>query len=292
MQHVERTGPSGVVVLDGHGNVRGLPDALIRAHFRETGALWIRGGNVDPPGFLELVQRFARSLITIDSEERQRHADVPQLQLVTGGEQALNFHTELGHAPNRPEFLSFFCETRAHKGGQTLLADGVALWRALSLPTRRFLTQHRIRYVMRAPHPWWSRFLGGDSPEVVEAALGGVPGLTFKIEHDGVLVTDWCTSAAFLPKFGNQLAVASNVFPYVVPGLTVSMEDGGPVPFRVGVELLAHSASLATPVEWESGDVVLFDNTRWLHGRTKVEDSNRCVHMLMGYLNFGAEDAA
>lgn len=290
MVDVELAGPSGVVVLKGYSRIQDIPDAVVREHYRTHGALWLQECNVDALGFLEFIQRFSSNLVTLNSPERRRHFAVPELQSVTGGSEALNFHTEGGSTPNRPQFLSFLCEAKAKGGGQTLLVDGVKLWRALSEGTREFFQERRIRYVMRTPHQWWTHFLGGDAPELVEAALGKEADVTFQIEADGTLVTDWKTPAAFTPRFGTELAFASNLFPYVVPGLTVGMEDGTPVPQDISLELMARARELTTAVEWNNGDVVLLDNTRWLHGRNAVQGLGRRVQMLLGSINFGEQE--
>jgi alpha-ketoglutarate-dependent taurine dioxygenase len=273
-----------IVVRETESSILELPPERVRALFERWGAIWCRGFGVSAPDFLAFIRQFSRELIKFNSPDRRAHFGVPEVVSVTGGSQALNFHTEMGHVPHRPEFLSFLCERPAQQGGETLLVDGVALWAALSGPARTVLEKNRLLYVMRTPHAWWAE--GRDSLQI-ERFLRDVPDLAYQVEADGTLVTEWRTSAASKPKFGDALAIASNVFSYVVPGLTVRFEDGSPIPRELEQELTRIAEELAVEVTWSAGDLVFFDNTRWLHGRRAVRGLGRRVQMLLGHLNFG-----
>ena len=240
-------------------------------------------------GFLQFINQFSDELVTLNSAERVRHGEVREIQSVTPGAFKLTFHTEFGHVPGRPDFLSFWCEVPATSGGQTLLVDGVALWNALSEPTRDLFLSQRIRYVMAVPKPWWTARLQSDKIEDVARAVDGIPDFDFELRPDGTLMLTWRTSAAFRPNFSSELCFASNVFPYVVPGLTLTFEDGSRIPEAVTDELTRLAESLAAEIEWKAGEVVFVDNTRWLHGRRAVEGPRR-MHVLQGYLRFAPEN--
>jgi hypothetical protein len=194
----------------------------------------------------------------------------------------------MGHVPGRPDFLSLWCEQPAAAGGQTVLVDGVTLWTALSEPTRRMFLDKRIRFVMTVPRAWWTDRLGSDRREDVARAISGIPDFDFDLQNDGALMLTWRTPAAFRPNFSESLCFATNLFPYVVPGLAVSFDDGSSIPADVIEELTRTAESLAAEIEWSPGEVVFFDNTRWLHGRRAVQGPRR-VHMLQGYLRFAPE---
>jgi hypothetical protein len=262
----------------------------VRELFLARGAIWFRGFSIRAADFLSFISQFSSELITLNSFERKRHREVHEIQSVTGGAEALNFHTEMGHVPGRPDFLSFWCETPSTKGGQTLLVDGIALWNALSEPTRRIFLEKRIRYVMVVPREWWTDRLKSDRQEAIDRAAAGIPDFVVHRGDDDALILEWRTFAAFAPNFSSSLCFASNLFPYVVPGLAVSFEDGEPIPPEIAEELQQCAASIAAEIEWSPSEVVLFDNTRWLHGRREVGGiRRRRVQMLQGYLTFAPE---
>jgi len=179
----------------------------------------------------------------------QRHREVRELQSVTGGSEALNFHTEMGHAPGRPDFLSFWCETPSTIGGQTLLVDGIQLWRSLSTQTQHVFREKRIRYVMVVPREWWTDRLKSDRQEAIDRAIAGIPDFLVHRGDDGALILEWRTRAVFKPNFSGSLCFASNVFPYVVPGLAVTFEDGEPMPPELGAELQRCAESIAAEID-------------------------------------------
>jgi alpha-ketoglutarate-dependent taurine dioxygenase len=291
MNLVTEPGPNGVLVVRGQGSLLDLDPDGVRSAFREHGALWFRGFDTDAKTFLGFIEQFADELITLNSHERVRHRDVHEIQSVTTGPFPLTFHTEFGHTPGRPDFLSFWCEVPSSKGGQTLLVDGVALWSSLSAPTQQLFLEKRLRYSMAMPKQWWTDRLGSDKREDVEAAVSGIPHFEFDIDEDGVLTSIWRTPAVFESNFCTSPCFASNVFPYVVPGLSVCFEDGSKLPEDAVAELCVKAEAIAAEIEWSRKEIVFFDNTRWLHGRRAVGGLRpRRVQMLQGYLGFAPPD--
>ena len=282
-------GPHGVAILRG-SQLEDLDPAAVQSLFRERGAIWFRGLSIRAQDFFDFIAQYSAELITLNSYERIRHREIEEIQSVTNGTEPLNFHTEMGHAPGRPDFLSFWCETPSSSGGQTLLADGIRLFEALSEPTQRLFLEKRIQYVMIVPKEWWTDRLQSDRQEDIDRALAGIPDFTVHRGDEDSLVFEWRTYAAFRPNFSDRIALASNVFPYVVPGLTVTFEDGSPIPHEIGRELHEKAESIAAEIAWSPNEVVLFDNTRWLHGRREIlGHRRRRVQMLQGYLSFAPE---
>ena len=278
----------GLIVLDGGGaGLLELDPSQIEAHFKDTGALWLRGFRVTAEDYLAFIRQLADELITLNTRERVRLRAVPEIQSVTGGPEALTFHTEMGHIPGRPDFLSFWCQTPSTSGGQTLLADGIEVWRALGEPTRRLFETRRVRFVMAIPWEWWTDRLKSQDPDLAVQRVSAFEDTTAEMVDDTLVVT-WRTHAVFAPRFSDERCFASNLFPNVVPRLRVSFEDGSTIPPEVLDELTECAERVAVEIEWQPSEVVLFDNTRWLHGRRAPGGiRRRRVQMLQGYLRFG-----
>ena len=74
------------------------------------------------------------------------------------------------------------------------------------------------------------------------------------------------------PAFGNFLLFAR--FNNNRPDHPV-LDDGRPVPEAWLQAIKAAGDSLSVPVDWRDGDVLMLDNTRFLHGRTAIIDPVR-----------------
>jgi hypothetical protein len=63
------------------------------------------------------------------------------------------------------------------------------------------------------------------------------------------------------------------------------LDDGTPVPDDWVEAVRQVSDRLAVPVDWRKGDLLILDNTRFMHGRTAVTDpDNRLIATYFGYL--------
>jgi alpha-ketoglutarate-dependent taurine dioxygenase len=58
----------------------------------------------------------------------------------------------------------------------------------------------------------------------------------------------------------------------------VTMENGDPVPESFNEEVLAVTNSLTAEVHWQVDDLLMFDNTRMLHGRRDFGDNDRMIY--------------
>jgi hypothetical protein len=70
-----------------------------------------------------------------------------------------------------------------------------------------------------------------------------------------------------------------------------TFDDGQPVTDDVLEPVRALGDEIAVPVRWQKGDLVVLDNTRFMHGRTAVVDADeRQIASFFGYLKFAIPD--
>jgi len=68
--------------------------------------------------------------------------------------------------------------------------------------------------------------------------------------------------------------------------------DGTIVPDKVVAEVKRVSDALTVPVRWQPGDLLMLDNTRFLHGRKAILNTKeRRIISYFGYLKFAELDA-
>jgi hypothetical protein len=69
------------------------------------------------------------------------------------------------------------------------------------------------------------------------------------------------------------------------------LDDGEPVPEPWLQAIKATADRLTTPVVWQRGDLLMLDNTRFMHGRTAITDvRERLIATFFGYLDFAIPD--
>lgn len=217
---------------------------------------------------------------------------------VTRGVMGMPLHREASYAPGSPDLLTFLCERPADDGGRTTLCDGVALLAALPAEVRAECEQMEIVWENRLPAEEWQRSFGTDDPEAVRLVLRQWepylrPWESVRVRAAGrALVIGFGTRCTPPTRFGGVPAFCNSLFvsrpgedEYHDRRLRVRTAAGTPVPahlLSVAAEV-AHRFTVTVP--WQAGDVLVVDNSRYLHGRQAFTDTDRSVLVRMGHLH-------
>jgi alpha-ketoglutarate-dependent taurine dioxygenase len=279
----ERVG-AGLRIHAAGRDLRDLPVDEVRALHRAHGFLHFTGFGATAEQFHALARRFMDRVRTTPEAERRQHPLHRGLQTVNSGMHALNFHADFGQLPDRPDVIALWCQAPALSGGETYVCDGVALWKALSEETRARFSSTRIRQVSLVDRRLWAQSAGGDDFDAVKRAMEAHEGVACTLLDGGAMSIEWRTWAAFRPRFSDDLAFCSNVFPFVYTGLVSLWDDGRPLEPGIHAELRTRAGEVAIGVAWQAGDFAIVDNTRWLHARA-AQDAHRKVFTMLGYID-------
>lgn len=211
-------------------------------------------------------------------------------------EVAIDLHHELAQTPRYPERLFFFCETAPAKGGETPLCRSDTLYDRLAerLPDFvRMCEAEGVSYSLIMPAAddpsagqgrSWQSTLGVSDRAGAEARLSAL-GYRWHWLADGALRT----SSPTLPvirtladgrrAFFNQLVAAYKGWPDIsasgVP--TLAFGNGKPLPADAMDHVVEEADRLALPLPWQTGDMLLVDNDRVMHGRRPFVGKRRVL---------------
>jgi len=213
--------------------------------------------------------------------------DLDHLDTPSGVE---SVHGEFSYlpCPLRPEMGWFYCIRPPQTGGRTTICDGTQIPKHLSAETRRLLENKRLRFRMRFQEVIWERFFQMSSVEEV---------LEFLKQHsiedsftmtDRILYLDHREAALKPPKFSAQAAFVNNViFYYDRNEKTMAVfEEDEPLSDPLIEELTRVAAGLTAEVGWQKDDLLMFDNTRMLHGRRQLLDDQRIIYTRWCHASF------
>lgn len=291
---------AAITPLGGAARLDAIDPAAIEAVYRQHGALLLRGFAAD----LDAFRRFARShcptAVINESPGRAVLDPVHAIQGVDGGTNAFALHPELAREPWKPDAALFGCLTppgqNGSGGGETTLCDGIALAAALPEPVRQGLAGRRLVYVMGV-WPQLLRFwLGTDAPDdaLLTVPPRPCPYRFFRLPN-GRIAREFSRPALHTPMFaqgpafGNFLLFARfnngrGNFPL--------LDDLTPVPEAWLQAIHAAGEALTAEVQWQAGDVLMLDNTRFLHGRRAIGNAaQRRIATFFGYVRFAVPDA-
>jgi len=276
------------------------PDALARdevvALYKRHGALLFRGFPFDLNVFQTFTGRYCASSVFNESPDRLVLDGEHNIQSVNGGADAFPLHPELSREPWKPDVCFFLCLTPPREAGETTLCDGVEVVRRLPAEVRDGLAGRRLLYVQTATPETMRYWLGTDQPGPAQlAAPPQTCPYRFVATADGRIMRAFTRPALHrpmftdAPAFGNFLLFARYYLNR--PNFPV-LDDGKPVPPAWVEAVKAVSDSITAPVPWQAGDLVMIDNTRFMHGRRAILDmSDRLIASYFGYLDFAVPDA-
>jgi hypothetical protein len=218
---------------------------------------------------------------------------------VNKGMDYIPLHREGSYAPGCPDILMLYCVKPADTGGETTLCDGVDLLNSLPSRIRDFVEHAILKWSWSATPERWMATLGVNSKDAAAAKLNQVKLRLRSWEKldanfngdvlDGVFQTLCVIPTRWGDKrsFCNSLLIyhyrkATEYYPK--NSYTPSLGDGSPFPTDMLEEIAIYAETKTHRVCWEEKDILLFDNSRYMHGRTGFTDPRRRILVRMGHM--------
>jgi alpha-ketoglutarate-dependent taurine dioxygenase len=272
-----------------------LDPAVIIDLYKAHGAILFRGFDVDVGQFGRFVRQFCTTSVTNESAGRRAIDADANIHTVDGGIGEFALHPELSREPWKPDIAFFGCLAAPSYGGRTTICDGVALAREMPERVRRGLSGRRLLYLKPTWPSLLEYWLGTATPTAEQLATppADCP-YQFRRYPEGEIVRFFSRPALHrpmfidAPAFGNFLLFAR--FNHGRSDHPV-LDDGSLVPEAWLQDIKATSDQLSVPIDWERGDLLMLDNTRFMHGRTAILDpGERLIQTYFGYLGFAIPD--
>lgn len=262
-----------------------LPVQETLDYFKSYGVLLFRGLSVNYEQMKAFAEKFSSRFI-LDKDRPIVDPRNKYVTLVDPGMHYVSPHCENANSPFRPDVIWFCCGVPAAQGGETLYWDGVQVWQELDEELRQLFIAKKIKFFQKFPAADWKRFLGFGATLVdVKRTLNGIPGLTYKINEDQSISIEYVCSAVVKTKYGHQDAFANSLIAeYKNPRGVVTFADGSPIPSTVINQIQQVMNNLTEVIPWKGGDLVMIDNSRFLHGRRSFADRNRRIYSLLSYM--------
>ncbi|MBD1806832.1 TauD/TfdA family dioxygenase [Microcoleus sp. FACHB-SPT15] len=287
MMKIESLGTSSAKIIYGenHTDLLTLSVQEVLNLFEPSGVLLFRRFGVTPTQMRAFSEKFSSRFVLEPARRIVDSSGNGFVQLVDEGMDYVPPHCEHASSPFRPDVVWFCCGVPAAQNGETLFWDGVRAWEELSEEVRQLFLSKKIKFKHHFPAIAWKIFFGSDTTIAdVERALNDLDGVNYLIKDDHSIYMEYTCSAVVKTKFSNQYAFANSIL-YNHRNKTVFFEDGLPFPDEVIEEIQTVMNRLMEVIRWQSGDLVMIDNSRFLHGRTAFDDTKRQVFSALSYLN-------
>lgn len=273
----------------------------VRDSLKEHGALVVRAG-ASVSEFEELSNQLITPMVhhsTSTTIERDVVNADGTTSTVNKGMDYIPLHREGSYAPGCPDLLMLYCVKPADTGGQTILCDGVELLEALPLKIQEFVNNAILKWSWSAGPERWMATLGVDSKDAaavklkhIKSRLSSWEKLEADFEGDTlkgvfqtlcVIPTRWGSKKSFC----NSLLIyhyrqATEYYPKTI--YVPSLGDGSPFPADMLEEIAGYAGPRTHGTDWKENDILIFDNSRYMHGRTGFTDTHRKILVRMGHV--------
>lgn len=272
-----------------------LDDVGLRHALETHGAILLRGASPDVGAFRRLAERLCSTSVFNESPNRETIESGSNIQTVDLGEDAFPLHPELSREPWRPDVCMFHCIVPPVGGGETTVCDGIGIVERLPADLVEQMAGRRLLYIRKTTPAELKYWLGTAFPsdkQLADPPLG-CP-YSFRSAR-GVIVRVFSRPMLHRPAFDSRLAFGNFLLfarDYLGRRNLPCLDDGSAVP-EAWLEAVREAAGPITyPMPWQAGDLVVLDNSRFMHGRRAIPDpSQRRIASYFGYLRDAPEVA-
>jgi hypothetical protein len=280
-----------LLVIQGSGGTPLAVDAAtIESLFRDNGALLLRGFGTDVGTFRRFAERICATSVFNESPNRAILDPASNVQSVDLGTEPFPLHPELSREPWRPDICLFACFRAPKHGGETTVCDGVELVRRLPPALIAAMRPRNIFYFQQASPDALEFWLGTSSPSAEQLAHPPKQCPYFFMEDRGRVFRGFGRSLLNKPMFSDEPAFANFLLfarDYQHVHNFPVLEDGSSVPDLWVDAIRTAAAEITHDVAWQAGDMLLLDNSRYMHGRRAITDpENRLIASYFGYVGF------
>lgn len=289
--HLPTAGRPHVVLRPtGEGSIAALDPALVADLYKAHGAILFRGFGAGVEQFRSFTAAFCPTYVVNQSAGRLPIDPEHNIHTVDPGTRPFALHSELSREPWAPDVAFFACLSAPAQGGATTICDGVELVRNMPEDVRQGLAGRRLLH-LKPTWPELLKFWLGDShpgDELLANPPSSCP-YAFERRREGVICS-FSRPALNRPMFADQPAFANFV---LFSRFTRNrrnyplLDDERPIP-EAWLQAIKRAADgISADIGWERGDVLMIDNTRFMHGRTAIHAaSERRIASFFGYLGF------
>lgn len=268
------------IEISGQTNLADIPIELTIDSLKKNGLALIRGCSVNKEIFKIFTESICSNFTPHINLSREYFGDQTFMS-VSAGSDHFFAHSEMAYSPLRPDIAIFFCATPALSGGETTVCDGIEVLKNLSSETQKTLREKKLLFENCIPAEVWKK----QTPDIEEIyqLYAEADDDMFSYEfREGSLQTRYVVSAIVNTRWSLAEAFATSLLDQEKPHFS----DGSPVPREILWEVIEVSENLMVPVSWQAGDILLVDNSRYMHGRRPWSDDQREILVRFGNVDF------
>lgn len=276
-------------LIEGRGKqLEQCDESQVRECLEDRGAVLLRGYQPSLGSFADLGNRLCTSSLFNESPNRDvLEAGGSIVQSVNLGADPFPLHPELSREPWRPDLAMFSCIEPPVVGGQTNICDGIAIVENLPPELRERLAGSQLFYIRQASPEALSYWLGTPTPDDLMLANPPASCPYWFRRAPGQILRGFLRPV-FEPTIFQQAPAFANFLLFARDYLRqdrIPLLDGKVFPDDWVDTIRSTARRLTYSHRWQQGDVLVLDNSRFMHGRKAIVDPRaRQIATYFGYL--------
>lgn len=279
-----------VVISPENGEtIEQLDPTFIETFYKQYGVVLLRGVDLNVGNFKHYANQLCTSSVFNGSGQRETVDEASNIQTVNLGKAAFALHPEMARVPWKPDACFFGCLNPPRVKGETLICDGVELVEKLPSDIRDTLSLKTFRYTTVAKPEELLYWFGTETPnmKMLQENRPEACPFHFFINPKGQINRSFKTPALHRTMFGQELAFGSYLLFARFTRKTSRFPTFGDfsiIPQALVDQIQTVAKNIQVAISWQKGDLLLIDNTRFMHGRNQVVNTDE--RKILTYFGF------
>ena len=258
--------------------------------YKLHGAILFRGFSLNQDIFAEMSARFCTHSMTNGLKNRLMINRAANIQTADRGRRPFALHPEMSGAPWKPDACFFGCINAPSVDGETLICDGIEIVEKLPANIVKAFSDRQLLYEFKIQKRYLKYWFNSENP-TIEQLLNPPNDCSLEfLVRDDTIYARYFTDVIHKPMFSEKRAWGNFLlFSRFTLGRKnlPTFEDGTEVPGNLMHFVKIVSEKLQRVINWQANDLLMLDNTRFLHGRRNIVNANeRLILSYFGFINF------
>jgi alpha-ketoglutarate-dependent taurine dioxygenase len=249
--------------------------------FKSSGILLFRGFETDINVFKQFSNLLSTDFLdyTGGAFTRRIIDDDKTILSVNDDQFEIKLHGEMYYQKTKPLMLWFFCANPASEAGQTTICDGKDFFEQISVSTQDLFSNKKLKFsVYISKDKWQIKYKTDNLDKLQEMCINNH--MSLKINADKSIYLEYICPAIIPSKCGKYQVFINSLLPtkQLHPEI-LRFEDDSEISHDVLTELDEIAERITTEISWKKGDILMIDNTRFMHGRRAFSDETRDIYI-------------
>ena len=261
-------------------SINDLPKKIVVDLYNQHGALLFRNFKIGIGDIQKFTDKFTK-IYANDAGRRKEVENTKHVKTVDKGNKMMPLHSEASYSPSWPDIVWFYCITPSLKSGFTTLCDGTQVYKRFKINTKKYFLENEINYFVEIPiqikknkkkliRKWHFDEVGCIDP-ILDEKHKKIVFIQKRYAINKVVNLDKLS-------FVNHLQIILDRDPQLKKWTIGNKKK---LPYEIIKDVKQCCKNETYNIVWKKNDLCMINNKRFMHGRTKIESSDKKLRKIV-----------